>query len=158
MLEKSMNCKFAVVLFLSLFAAFGVCSDVPVLANTYASKSTLRIAAEPPKAPSTQDKIAFRRKTIRTMRDEFVQVSDLVKAARYGEAQATFEKALKKWYTFGGTIKRIAPDSYAKISPSINAVQKGLYNASVPLGTLKANLNTLIQDVNVAVPISDAKD
>jgi hypothetical protein len=37
-------------------------------------------------------------------------------------------------------------------------VQKGLYNASVPLGTLKANLNTLIQDVNVAVPISDAKD
>jgi hypothetical protein len=153
-----MNPKSAFGLLLSTCVAFGIGRDVPVLANTHASESTLRIAAEPPKETSTQDKIAFRRKTLRTMRDEFVQISDLVKAARYGEAQATFEKALKKWYTFGGTIKRIAPDSYAKISPSIDAVQKGLYNASVPLGTLKANLNTLIQDVNVAVPISDAKD
>jgi hypothetical protein len=158
MLEKSMNYKFAVVFLVSSFAAFGVYSDVPALANAQRLQSAPRIAAEPPKGASTQDKIAFRRKTIRTMRDEFVQVSDLVKAARYGEAQATFEKALKKWYTFGGTIKRIAPDSYAKISPNIGAVQKGLYNASVPLGTLKANLQTLIQDVNVAVPISDAKD
>jgi hypothetical protein len=152
-----MNYKFTVGLFLSLFLALGVWSDVPALANIHAS-NTLLIAAEPAKEPSIQDKIAFRRKTIRTMRDEFVQVSDLVKGARYGEAQATFEKALKKWYTFGGTIKRIAPDSYAKISPNIDAVQKGLYNASVPLGTLKANLNTLIEDVNVAVPISDAQD
>jgi hypothetical protein len=158
MLEKSMNYKLAVALLLSSFAAFGICRDVPVLANHHASNATRRIAAEPPKGTSTQDKIAFRRKTIRAMRDEFVQISDLVNAARYGEAQATFEKALKKWYTFGGTIKRIAPDSYAKISPNIDAVQKGLYNASVPLSTLKANLKTLIQDVNVAVPISDAKD
>jgi hypothetical protein len=157
MVEKSMNYKFAVGLFLSLFVAFGVWSDVPVLANIHVS-NPLYIAAEPTKEPSIQDKIAFRRKTIRTMRDEFVQVSELVKEARYGEAQATFEKALKKWYTFGGTIKRIAPDSYAKISPNIDAVQKGLYNASVPLSTLKANLNTLIEDVNVAVPISDAQD
>jgi hypothetical protein len=158
MLEKSMNHKSALALLSFTLVVFGICRDVPVLANHHGSKSTLPIAAEPPKEPSTQDKIAFRRKTIRAMRDEFVQISDLVKAARYGEAQATFEKALKKWYTFGGTIKRIAPDTYAKISPNIDAVQKGLYNASVPLGTLKANLKTLIQDVNVAVPISDAKD
>ena len=158
MLKKFMNYKLAVVLFLSSFAAFGVWNDVPVLANAQRLQSAPCVAAALAQGASMEDKIAFRRKTIRTMRDEFVQVSDLVKAARYGEAQATFEKALKKWYTFGGTIKRIAPDSYANISPNINAVQKGLYNASVPLGTLKANLQALIQDVNVAVPISEAKD
>ena len=90
------------------------------------------------------------------MRDELVQIADLVKAARFAEAQTTFEKALKKWYTFGGTIKRIAPDSYAKVSPHFDYVKTGLYQSSVPLSTLKANLQTLIQDV--AVPISDAKD
>jgi negative regulator of replication initiation len=153
-----MKNKYALVAFLSAFAAVGLCWNVPVRASALALQSASRIAAELAQEPSTQEKIAFRRKTIQTMRDELVQVSDLVKAARYGEAQATFERALRKWYTFGGTIKRIAPDSYAKISPNFAAVQRGLYNASVPLSTLRANLQTLIQDVNVAVPISDAQD
>jgi hypothetical protein len=118
-----------------------------------------RIAAKLSQAaPTIPEKIAFRRKTLRTMRDELVQISSLVKAARFGEAQTTFEKALKKWYTFGGTVKRIAPDSYAKISPNFAAVKTGLYQSSVPLSTLKANLQTLIQDVNVAIPISDKTD
>lgn len=153
-----MNAKQTLALSFSTLLMLGTASDFPHNnANALALDS--RIADEPPKvAPTVQDKIAFRRKTLRTMRDQLVQISDLVKAAQFAEAQTTFEKALKKWYTFGGTIKRIAPDSYATISPNFDAVKTGLYQSSVPLGTLKANLQTLIKDVNVAVPISDAKE
>ena len=153
-----MNFKQTLALSFSMFLILGIASYFPQnTANALALDS--RIADEPPKvAPTVQDKIAFRRKTLRTMRDELVQIADLVKAERFAEAQTTFEKALKKWYTFGGTIKRIAPGSYAKISPNFDSVKTGLYQSSVPLGTLKVNLQTLIQDVNVAVPISDAKE
>ena len=154
-----MNAKQTFALSFSTLLMFGTVSYFPTQHTANASAFNSRIAAEPPKAaPTVQEKIAFRRKTLRTMRDELVQIADLVKAARFGEAQATFEKALKKWYTFGGTVKRIAPDSYAKISPNFDAVKTGLYQSSVPLSTLKANLQTLIQDVNIAVPISDAKE
>lgn len=122
------------------------------------SLTVAQASPSPAAAPTVQEKIAFRRKTLRTMQTELEQVAGSVKAGQFGAAQATFEKALKKWYTFGGTIKRIAPDSYAKISPNFEAVKKGLYQSSVPLGTLKSNLQTLIQDVKVAVPISDAKE
>jgi hypothetical protein len=152
-----MKNKHAFVFLLFTLTTLGLYSDFPAHATVQAS-SALHIIAQSPSGTSTQDKIEFRRKTIRTMRDELVQISDLVKTARYGEAQATFEKALKKWYTFGGTIKRIAPDSYTKIAPNFDAVKKGLYQSSVPLSTLKSNLQTLIQDVNVAVPISDATE
>jgi hypothetical protein len=155
-----MNSKHALALSFSTVLMLGMVSCFP--AQNPADASALGgspIADEPPKvAPTVQEKIAFRRKTLRTMGDELVQISALVKAARFGEAQATFEKALKKWYTFGGTVKRIAPSSYAKISPNFEAVKKGLYQSSVPLSTLKANLQTLIQDVKVAIPISDATE
>jgi hypothetical protein len=154
-----MNAKQTFTLSFSTFLMFGIAGYFPTQHAANASALNSRIAAELAQAaPTVQEKIAFRRKTLRTMRDELVQIADLVKAARFGEAQATFEKALKKWYTFGGTVKRIAPDSYAKISPNFAAVKTGLYQSSVPLGTLKTNLQTLIQDVNVAVPISDAKE
>ena len=154
-----MNAKQTFALSFSTLLMLGTAGYFPVQNTANALALDLRIAAEPPKAaPTVQEKIAFRRKTLRTMRDELLQIADLVKAARFGEAQATFEKALKKWYTFGGTVKRIAPDSYAKISPNFDAVKTGLYQSSVPLSTLKANLQTLIQDVNIAVPISDAKE
>jgi hypothetical protein len=153
-----MNSKHALALLISTVSTLGIYHCFLAQAPAYALDSAQAIAVEPQAAPSTQDKIAFRRKTLRTMRDELVQIAELVKAENFRAAQTTFEKALKKWYTFGGTIKRIAPDSYAKISPNFDAVNKGLYQSSVPLSTLKANLQTLIQDVNVAVPISDAKE
>jgi hypothetical protein len=154
-----MNSKYALALLMSTVTTLGIYHYCLVPIPVHALELAPVVAAETPKAASsTQEKIAFRRKTLRTMRDELVQIADLVKAGNFGTAQTTFEKALKKWYTFGGTIKRIAPDSYAKISPNFEAVRKGLYQSSVPLSTLKANLQTLIQDVNVAVPISDAKE
>lgn len=109
-------------------------------------------------APTVQDKIAFRRKTLHSMKDELSQVADLVKSEQFRSAQALFEKALKNWYIFGGTIKRIAPESYAKILPGFDKVKRGLYQSSVPLSTLKSNLQALIQDVSIALPISDAQD
>ncbi len=153
-----MNSKHALALLMSTVTTLGICQCCFVQSPVHALELAQAIAAEPQAAPTTQEKIAFRRKTLRTMRDELVQIADLVKAENFSTAQTTFEKALKKWYTFGGTIQRIAPDSYAKISPNFDAVKKGLYQSSVPLSTLKANLQTLIQDVNVAVSISDAKE
>jgi hypothetical protein len=128
-------------------------------------KSALAIApspiiaqATPKAAPTTAEKIAFRRKTIRTMSEELEQISKLVNAAKYQEAQVTFEKALKKWNTFGGTIKRIAPDRYAKMLPGFANVKKGLYSSAVPLSTLKSDLNGLIQEAKAAVIVSDQQD
>jgi hypothetical protein len=99
--------------------------------------------------PTTEQKIAYRRKTLHTMK---------VQSAQFGAAQTTFEKALKKWYTFGGTIKRIAPESYTAISPEFDQVKKGLYQSSVPIATLQKSLQALIRDVGEAVPISDAQE
>jgi hypothetical protein len=150
---KSIQSVTVLVLILSTFGISGL-----HLKSATASSFTLTQASPSTGASTVQGKIAFRRKTLHTMQDELEQVAASVKAERFGEAQATFEKALKKWYTFGGTVKRIAPNSYAKISPNFDAVKTGLYQSSVPLSTLKANLQTLIQDVKVAVPISDAKE
>lgn len=128
-------------------------------------KSALVIAQSPiiaqatPKAtPTTEEKIAFRRKTIRAMSEELEQISKLVNAAKYQDAQVTFEKALKKWNTFGGTIKRIAPERYAKMLPGFANVKKGLYSSAVPLATLKADLNSLTQETKAAVIVSDQQD
>jgi hypothetical protein len=117
-------------------------------------QSQSALAAE----PTLQEKIAFRRKTLHTMGDELGQVAVDVKAERFASAQATFTKALKKWHTFGGTIKRIAPESYAKIAPGFAAVKKGLYQSEVPLSQLNADLQSLTKEVKVALPISDATE
>jgi hypothetical protein len=111
-----------------------------------------------PALPTVQEKIEFRRKTLRTMRDDLVQTAAFVQSAQFASAQESFAKALKKWYIFGGTVKRIAPESYAKISPGFEAVKKGLHQSAIPLSTLKSDLQHLIQDVNIAVPISDAQE
>ncbi|WP_404790777.1 hypothetical protein [Altericista sp. CCNU0014] len=154
-----MNLKSALALLTLALSSLSIVGCLPARATIPRLESARAIAVEPIiVAQDIQEKIAFRRQTLRTMRDEMVRVSDLVRAARYGEAQTTFESARRKWYTFGGTIRRIAPDSYARISPNISAVGRGLYNSSVPLSTLRANLQALIRDVNVAIPISDATD
>jgi hypothetical protein len=55
------------------------------------------------------------------------------------------------------TIKRIAPDSI-KIAPNFDAVKKGLYQSGAPLSQLNADLQSLIKEVKVALPMSDATE
>ena len=122
-----------------------------------AQASSLLAQSPAPAAPTIQEKIEFRRKTLRTMREDLIQTASFVQTTQFDAAQQSFAKALKKWYIFGGTIRRIAPESYAKISPGFESVKKGLYQPSVPLNTLKADLQRLVQAVDIAVPISDAQ-
>ncbi len=129
-------------------------------ANFLDRKSLLFAQSNPsPSAqPTIQEKIAFRRKTLQTMSDEIGQVQTAVKAKRFADAQATFEKALKKWYIFGGTIKRIDPSDYAKISPGFDSVKQGLYSSAIPLSKLEADIQATMTAAKSAVLVSDQKD
>ncbi len=112
----------------------------------------------PPVSPSTEEKIKFRKQTIRTMQEQVAQTTSSVQAGNYGAARKSFEGALKKWYTFGGTIKRLSPETYTKVAAEFKTVNNSIYQASPPKATLVGNLQALTRDVGAAVKISDAND
>jgi hypothetical protein len=142
---------------------FFILSNFAIGINSF-HKAAAQLSQTPQSSPSPsvettqQEKIAFRRKTLHTMNDELEQVAEFVKSRRFQSAKTTFNKALKKWYIFGGTIKRIAPEGYEKISPDFDVVKNRLNQPNPSISRLGADLATLIKDVNVALPISDAKE
>ncbi|MEA5511247.1 hypothetical protein VB715_15850 [Crocosphaera sp. UHCC 0190] len=109
-------------------------------------------------SPTTAQKIAFRRKTIRTMKDELDQTLSSVQSRNYQAAKTPFESAKKKWFTFGGTIKRIAPDLYEIIDPGFKTVNTLLNQASPQQGNLTAQLQRVVEAATKAVTISDATE
>lgn len=112
----------------------------------------------PPVSPSTEEKIKFRKQTIRTMKEQVEQTTSSVQAGNYGAARKSFESALKKWYTFGGTIKRLSPETYTKVAAEFKTVNSSIYQSSPQRATLVANLQVLARDVSAAVKVSDAND
>ncbi len=108
--------------------------------------------------PTTQEKIAFRRKTIRTMKDELDQTLSAVKSADYGTAQTIFEDARKKWNIFGGTIKRLSADTYGPMDAAFRAIGSTLSQAQPSQAALIADLQALTREASSAVTISDAND
>jgi hypothetical protein len=108
--------------------------------------------------PTLQEKIAFRRKTIRTMKDELDQTLSAVQSSDYDTASTVFEHARKKWNTFGGTIKRLSPEIYAPMDAGFRIVGASLSQSQPSHATLVADLQALIGEATKAVPISDAND
>jgi hypothetical protein len=108
--------------------------------------------------PTTAEKIAFRRKTIRTMKDELDQTLSAVQSGNYDSAYATFEHARKKWNTFGGTIKRLSAPTYTPMDAAFRTIDASLRQAQPPQATLVGDLQALIHEAASAVTISDAND
>lgn len=115
-------------------------------------------AAPPSAEPSTAEKIQFRKKTIRTMKDELEQTVSAVQARNWNSAIATFGRAYKKWSTFGGTIKRLSPETYTPVHAGFKTANSSLNNPNTPASTVIADLQALIKNVATAVTISDAND
>ncbi|MBW4550437.1 MAG: hypothetical protein KME35_04925 [Aphanocapsa sp. GSE-SYN-MK-11-07L] len=111
-----------------------------------------------PVSPGTEEKIKFRKQTIRTMKEQVEQTTSSVQAGNYGAARKSFESALKKWYTFGGTIKRLSPETYTKVAAEFKTVNNSIDQSSPQKTTLVANLQALTRDLSAAVKISDAND
>lgn len=116
------------------------------------------VAPSPSTNPSTADKIKFRKKTIRTMETELEQTLASVQSGSYSSANTTFNKALKKWYIFGGTIKRLSPTTYSPIAEGFASVKTALQQSNASQKSLIADLQTLIRNAKAAVAISDTHD
>jgi hypothetical protein len=108
--------------------------------------------------PTTAEKIAFRRKTIRTMKDELDQTLSAVQSGNYDSAYTVFENARKKWNTFGGTIKRLSAPTYTPMDAAFRTIDASLRQAQPSQATLIADLQALIREAASAVTISDAND
>lgn len=109
-------------------------------------------------APSKADKIQFRKQTIRIMKAELEQTASAVQSSNYDTARSKFRSALKKWYLFGGTIKRLLPETYQKVATDFNIVNSTIASSHPSHQSLIANLQNLINEVDVAVKISDDND
>ncbi len=161
---NNMHQKLVLTLLVSIITISGNCLTFPAFSSDRQIKLAQTNANSPPPAtpspasPSTEEKIKFRKATIRTMKDQLDQTTSSVQSGNYGAAKTAFESALKKWYTFGGTIKRLSPETYQKVAAEFKAVNTSIYQASPQQKTLVANLQTLTRDVGAAVKISDAND
>jgi uncharacterized protein YukE len=108
--------------------------------------------------PTLEEKIAFRRKTIRTMKDELDQALSAVQSGDYGTAHTVFEDARKKWNIFGGTIKRLSADTYGPMDAAFRTIGATLSQAQPSQAALIADLQALTREASSAVTISDAND
>jgi hypothetical protein len=108
--------------------------------------------------PALEEKIAFRRKTIRTMKDELDQTFSAVQSGDYDTANTVFERARKKWNTFGGTIKRLSADTYDPMDTAFRTIGAILNQAQPSQAALIADLQALTREANSAVTISDANE
>ncbi|HEY9826009.1 MAG TPA: hypothetical protein V6D19_11210 [Stenomitos sp.] len=130
----------------------------PLMSPSPTTTPNPEVAPSPPSNPSTADKIKFRKKTIRTMETELEQTLASVQSGSYSSANTTFNKALKKWYTFGGTIKRLSPTTYSPVADGFATVKTALQQSNASQKSLIANLQTLIRNAKEAVTVSDAND
>jgi uncharacterized protein YukE len=146
-------------LLISTISALGIY----LLSTVQAANSQIKATQATPNtpaaaAPTTAEKIEFRKKTIRTMKDELEQTTAAVQSSNYGAARDTFKSALKKWYTFGGTVKRLAPETYEKVADGFKTVNTSLNQSQPQQKTLISDLQGLTRNVKAAVTVSDAND
>jgi uncharacterized protein YukE len=155
---NDMKQKLVVTLLISIITASMFLSSSVEAADRQIKLAQMDAKSPPPASASTEEKIKVRRQMIRTMKDQVEQTTSSVQSGNYGAAKNAFESALKKWYTFGGTIKRLSPETYQKVAAEFKAVNTSIHQSRPPQKTVVANLQTLTRDVSAAVKISDAKD
>lgn len=104
------------------------------------------------------EKVAFRRHSVRVMRDLLALSTIMIQAEEYQRANDIFfVPGQKIWFMFGGTIKRLSPDLGTSIEALLNSINMML-DQTVPLkATLVTSLTELNRLMDQAVQISDEK-
>jgi hypothetical protein len=105
-----------------------------------------------------QEKVAFRRKSIRVLKEQVELISVLVKAGEYDLIRDYFFIAPQKtWLMFGGTVKRLSPELYDPIFSKFRAIDSLLGQANPSQSSLTSNLNELNKLLDSAVKVSDER-
>ncbi|MDJ0598212.1 MAG: hypothetical protein QNJ37_05165 [Crocosphaera sp.] len=104
------------------------------------------------------EKVAFRRNSVRVMRDLLALSTLMIQAEEYERGKDLFFVPSRKiWFLFGGTIKRLSPDLGESIESRFNSINTML-DRSIPSNTtLVAGLKELNSFLDQAVEISDEK-
>jgi hypothetical protein len=138
-------------------------SFFPLLALTAGSFLFLNAWIKPADANlrdslTLQEKVAFRRKSIRVMKEQVELISVLVKAGEYDLIRNYFFIAPQKtWFMFGGTVKRLSPELYEPIFSKFRAIDSLLSQTNPSQSSLTSNLNELDELLDSAVKVSDEK-
>ncbi len=105
-----------------------------------------------------EQKVAFRRQSIRVMR-ELLELSEImVRAEDNPRGRDTFfVPARRIWFMFGGTIKRFDSDLGNGIENRFNSINTTLSQQSPDQSSLVANLAELHQAMATAVKISEER-
>ncbi|MGK7942364.1 MAG: hypothetical protein AB4062_19835 [Crocosphaera sp.] len=104
------------------------------------------------------EKVAFRRNSVRVMRDLLALSTIMIQAEDYQRAKDIFFVPSRKiWFMFGGTIKRLSPDLGKSIEPLFNSINTMLEQSVPSKETLVTSLAELNALMDQAVQTSDEK-
>ena len=105
-----------------------------------------------------EEKVAFRRNSVRVMRDLLSLSTLMVRAEDYQRAKDIFFSPGRKiWFMFGGTIKRLSPELGESIESQLNSINTMLNQQAPPRDSLVASLAELNRSMDSAVKISDQR-
>ncbi len=105
-----------------------------------------------------EQKVAFRRKSIRVLQDLLELSTLMVRAEDYLRARDNFfHPARKIWFMFGGTIKRFDSTLGDGIESRLNSINTMLDQASPSHESLTASLTELNQAMVTAVNMSEER-
>ncbi len=105
-----------------------------------------------------QEKVAFRRKSIRVMKEQVELITVLVKAGEYDLIRNYFFVTPQKiWSMFGGTVKRLSPELYDPIFAKFQAIDTLLDQQNPSQSSLASNLNELNKLLDSALKVSDER-
>jgi hypothetical protein len=136
---------------------------LPLLTLTAGSFLFLNVWIKPADANlrdslTLQEKVAFRRKSIRVMKEQVELISVLAKAGEYDLIRNYFFIAPQKtWLMFGGTVKRLSPELYEPIFSKFRAIDALLDQTNPSQSSLTSSLNELDKLLDSAVKVSDEK-
>ena len=102
------------------------------------------------------EKVAFRRNSVRVMRDLLALSTIMAQAEEYQRAKDLFFVPSRKiWFMFGGTIKRLSPNLGQSIEALLNSINTMLEQSVPSKATLVKSLSELNRSMDQAVQISD---
>ena len=102
------------------------------------------------------EKVAFRRNSVRVMRDLLALSTIMIQAEEYQRGKEMFFVPGRKiWFMFGGTIKRLSPDLGNSIEERLNSINTMLTQTVPSKTTLVTSLTELNRSLDQAVKISD---
>ncbi|NJK41461.1 MAG: hypothetical protein HC934_09120 [Acaryochloridaceae cyanobacterium SU_2_1] len=106
---------------------------------------------------TVEEKVAFRRQSIRVMKEQFELATVAAKAQDYAIARDNFFVPGRRiWFMFGGTIKRQSPTLYEPLQSRLNRINTSLGQSRPQQNALMSDLQEVNRLMQQAVTTSDA--